>query len=128
MGRVKDYYWDIITSPDWLERQTLSQQDISDCCEAEERISYHELEAATMAKVTEGKHYYYAPVPADANPLFYIPNTFEIWKVGDFSPMAANLKQDDASLIVDALNEYQDMRTEKLVWYRWNDGTKKSTI
>jgi hypothetical protein len=20
MGRVKDYYWDIITSPDWLER------------------------------------------------------------------------------------------------------------
>jgi len=22
MSRVKDYYWDIITSPDWLERQT----------------------------------------------------------------------------------------------------------
>jgi hypothetical protein len=50
MGRVKDYYWDIITSPDWLERQTLSPQDISDCCEAEERIPYHELEAATMPR------------------------------------------------------------------------------
>lgn len=62
-----------------------------------------------MAKVMEGEHYYYAPVPADANPLFYIPNTFEVWKVGDFGPMAANLKQDDASLIVDALNQWEDL-------------------
>ena len=60
-----------------------------------------------MAKISEGEHYYYAPVPADANPLFYSPDTFEVWKRGDFTPMAANLKQDNASLIVDALNEYE---------------------
>lgn len=59
-----------------------------------------------MAKMGEGEYYYYAPVPADANPLFYSPDTFEVWKRGDFSPMAANLKQDNASLIVDALNFY----------------------
>lgn len=76
-----------------------------------------------MAKVMEGEHYYYAPVPADANPLFYAPNTFEVWKRGDFTPIAANLKQDNASLIVNALNEYTEHRTPKMIRYRWNYGT-----
>lgn len=70
-----------------------------------------------MAKELEGEHYYYSP---------HISNVW-LYKIyqhnGSVDPIATGLDQENASLIVDALNFYTDPAGILEKKY----GTKKST-
>lgn len=58
-----------------------------------------------MAKVTEGNPYYYAPGSSNN---YALPDLYYIFKRGDGAEkcLALDVSQDNASLIVDALNDH----------------------
>lgn len=63
-----------------------------------------------MAKVTEGSPYYYAPTPANE------PDTWLVFKRLEHphsQMLCSTTSQDNASLIVDALNHYHAITTWK---------------
>lgn len=80
-----------------------------------------------MAKMSEGEHYYYLPNPHTKMDMCHIvrrdaphPN---------FTVIVEQVSQDNASLIVDALNFSQDNIERFKLWkFDTQDGTQKPTF